>query len=439
MEVENKRQQEVQELLAELEEAAHNLHLKRRILDSIHDMREDVKELHSEIEWKKKIMEIDELIAYIRQSEGVDEQTAATAYGENVTEKEVMDRLSDILNRCYETNKLQNEIYEKGYRASAQEAERAMREMTNAEANFNEITHADVFCQSYQNIANCYGNQMDEAACRYVGEIADNYSTAVGKIRTMLSAFEYGGIGVTKKDLYQKWEKKQDSLKQKIREDVKSLEKGSSIIAEFGTKNIGEVQKIVEKNKKKCRNIKRTPLYVVLAVAVCLLIGGALMKKAVTDPFEIATDNIEVNVEGEERALLEFEMAATSKEMETAMDMILGELTKVLLLPIACAALIMVILCYFIIKTINKKYQKNTAKEVGIYLLNQTNRFWNQDSLKIVMEDSEEKIMRIADECYKTAVTSIFQGVFPQSKIEEGSKGNLSRICNEWEQIKRGI
>ena len=173
------------------------------------------------------------------------------------------------------------------------------------------------------------------------------------------------------------------------------------------------------------------------------------MKKAVTDTVKTATDNIaESNVAGQESALSEFGKEALSianesgiidKAVDKVTDKAFDTVEKALMLPAACAALIMVILLYFIIKTINKKYQKNTAKEVGIYLLNQTNRFWNQDSLKIVMEDSEEKIMRIADECYKTAVTSIFQGAFPQSKIEEGSKGNLSRICNEWEQIKRGI
>ena len=173
------------------------------------------------------------------------------------------------------------------------------------------------------------------------------------------------------------------------------------------------------------------------------------MKKAVTDTVKTATDNIaESNVAGQESALSEFGKEALSianesgiidKAVDKVTDKAFDTVEKALMLPAACAALIMVILLYFIIKTINKKYQKNTAKEVGIYLLNQTNRFWNQDSLKIVMEDIEEKIMRIADECYKTAVTSIFQGVFPQSKIEEGSKGNLSRICNEWEQIKRGI
>ena len=179
MNVENKCQQEARQIMQELESVSLDLGLKARIIDSIREMREELEEPCSEPEWKKKIMEADELVSYIAQKAGMSEKQISIDDSVSVTEEEVMEKILEILNRCYEDSGLQNDGYERGYREHTERAERDMREMTNTEANFKEASSVSAFCDYFKNVAKRYENRMNEEAERYAQELCDGYQGAM--------------------------------------------------------------------------------------------------------------------------------------------------------------------------------------------------------------------------------------------------------------------
>lgn len=436
MNVENKCQQEARQIMQELESVSLDLGLKARIIDSVREMREELEEPCSEPEWKKKIMEADELVSYIAQKAGMSEKQISIDDSVSVTEEEVMEKILEILDRCYEDSGLQNDGYERGYREHAERAERDMREMTNTEANFKEASSVSAFCDYFKNVAKRYENRMNEEAERYAQELCDGYQGAMKKISKMISALKHGDLGITRAQIYKQWDVNMDGAARSIKNEAAKVEKGGSSIAEFGEKNVGEVQKIIQKNEKKRDRMKKIPIYVMLAVLAGFAIAVTFVIKSVGGA--ISNAGITAESAGETLDLIEKGAGLFGMIAKAAGGGFSG-LFKAVLPVLLVALLLAAAFWYLLIKHADKKYKERVCKEISSFMIRQTGAFWKEEPLKEQMLESERRIRRIADEHYKRIFSPLFQNAFPNGRANADARNRLLKLCGEWELVKRSI
>ncbi len=436
MNVENKCQQEARQIMQELESVSLDLGLKARIIDSVREMREELEEPCSEPEWKKKIMEADELVSYIAQKAGMSEKQISIDDSVSVTEEEVMEKILEILDRCYEDSGLQNDGYERGYREHAERAERDMREMTNTEANFKEASSVSAFCDYFKNVAKRYENRMNEEAERYAQELCDGYQGAMKKISKMISALKHGDLGITRAQIYKQWDVNMDGVARSIKNEAAKVEKGGSSIAEFGEKNVGEVQKIIQKNEKKRDRMKKIPIYVMLAVLAGFAIAVTFVIKSVGGA--ISNAGITAESAGETLDLIEKGAGLFGMIAKAAGGGFSG-LFKAVLPVLLVALLLAAAFWYLLIKHADKKYKERVCKEISSFMIRQTGAFWKEEPLKEQMLESERRIRRIADEHYKRIFSPLFQNAFPNGRANADARNRLLKLCGEWELVKRSV
>ncbi len=436
MNVENKCQQEARQIMQELESVSLDLGLKARIIDSIREMREELEEPCSEPEWKKKIMEADELVSYIAQKAGMSEKQISIDDSVSVTEEEVMEKILEILNRCYEDSGLQNDGYERGYREHAERAERDMLEMTNTEANFKEASSVSAFCDYFKNVAKRYENRMNEEAERYAQELCDGYQGAMKKISKMISALKHGDLGITRAQIYKQWDVNMDGVARSIKNEAVKVEKGGASIAEFGEKNVGEVQKIIQKNEKKRDRMKKIPIYVMLAVLAGFAIAVTFIIKSVGGA--ISNAGITAESAGETLDLIEKGAGLFGMIAKAAGGGFSG-LIKGVLPFLLVALLLAAAFWYLLIKHADKKYKERVCKEISSFMIRQTGAFWKEEPLKEQMLESERRIRRIADEHYKRIFSPLFQNAFPNGRANADARNRLLKLCGEWELVKRSV
>lgn len=318
-----------------------------------------------------------------------------------VAEEEVKERIIEILNRCSESNELASEIYDNGYRSSAKEAERHMREIVNVKANFQEVISPHAFSQCFHRIGEGYDNQMNDAAYQYTDKITENYNNAMQKVRKMLLSLGHGSMGISQRDIYKKWDEGKEQVNRSLREQAAGLEKGGREIAGFGDKNVAAIRKIVKKNKRRYRRVKLIPLYIILGLLIAILAGGIILYQ---------TGKTEETAETMEETKQQENMFKVRDLLEN-IDKI-GEIKDYLTDGAAIAAgfvvFIIAVLWFLLVAAANKWYKARVCEEASAFLLKQMNDFWQQEPLKNFMEKSRLEIKENAEEVYRDKFTSVF-------------------------------
>lgn len=324
-----------------------------------------------------------------------------TGYEEQmeVTEEEVKGRITDILNRCSESNELASEVYENGYQFSAKEAERHMREIVNVKANFQEVTSSHAFSQCFHKMGEKYNNQMNDAARQYMDGISKNYNSAMQKIRKMLASMGHDSMGVSQRDIYKKWDEGKAQVNRSLKEQVAGLEKGGKEIAEFGDRNVTSVQKIIKKNKKKYRRVKLIPLYIILGLLIVIMAKGIILQQTEETTEETKQQNTMSDAVDK--------LGGIKKIVEMAGGSLLSFLSGIATTA-GYVVFIIAVLWYFLAIAANKWCKARICEEVSTFLLKQVNDFWQQESLVDSMEKSRLEIKENAEEVYRNKFASIF-------------------------------
>lgn len=428
-------------MLAGMEETAVELEMKMRFLDAIRDMKQELAEPLLAEELRKKSLEIDELVRELKKQVTLESREIALNEVTSVTEREVEERVRGFLEECREANQeiLLND--RKGYATYVQEAERDMRDLANVSANYETVTDATRFCDSFYKIGSKLDEQIGELAKPCAENLMDNYDRAIKRIGNMLSDTGYRpGI---QRELYTKWSTVFESMKEQLREKAGQMDYGGRAIKGFADEHTGPVQKIIEKVNRKYKRIKKIPLYVMLSVLAILIVFIIVLfvmaGRLAGTVGEVVANEIETNgLSDTVDSISEFGsgIAALLKMFGTgsvdSAAAVGGGWIAIIIL--ALMGLLWVFLC----RLLNKRCKKQICSEVGAYLSERLDVFWQTEPISEQIKMSFEQMNAHAEFLSGKKLNEIFGGmVYDTTQNEASGIGRMLRLCREWEQIKR--
>ena len=427
-------------MLVGMEETAVELEMKMRFLDAIRDMKQELAEPLSAEELRKKSLDIDELVRELKKQVTPENREIALNEVTSVTEREVEERVRGFLEECREANQeiLLND--REGYATYVQEAERDMRDFVDVSANYETVTNAAQFCDSFYKIGSKLDRQIEELAKPCAENLMDSYDRTVKRIGNMLSDTGYRpGI---QRELYTKWSTIFESIKGQLMEKAGQMDYGGRAIKGFADEHAGPIQKIMEKVNRKYKRIKKIPLYVMLSILAILIVSIIVLfvmaRRLAGAVGEVVISEIETNgLSDTVDSIGEFGsgIAALLKMFGT------GSAGKaavgggwIVIIILALMGLFWFFLCWLL----NKRCKKQICSEVGAYLSESLGVFWQTESISEQIKKSFEQMNAHAELLSGEKLNEIFGGmVYDTTQNEASGIGRMLKLCREWEQIKR--
>lgn len=460
--LENTIQDNLYQFVTEVEGLAVDLELKIRFIDAIRDVKRKLEHSLEEIELRKIMVELDELVIQIRKTVEPEQKNLVVNDLTIVSESDVKKRIGKMLDECNKTNKIIAQERLQGYKTYIDETERAMRDIAKTEVNYERILDSEYFLQSFQTIGTRHNKKIEEIAVDYLEEASMNYDTTVERIGNMLSNISDQRLKLRRKELYVQWTERFPSVKQQLKNDIEAADKGGELIKNFGKKCQEPLLKMIHKTKKKYRRRKRMPFYLllILLLIACVLtisiivavsdLGGNLMKE--TEEFVTEIQDTQM-VETEQGGTIQ-KVTDKLNEINSGIEegeKLWGNLKKIAdniglsaILPMLNMLFVPILaiggtIWYVLCKHMNKKCKAQICKETGKYLTEQLDVFWMEQHIQLKVEEKYNEIVNRVAFTYEHILEEIFgMVVYDEREDKDSNIGKMLQICNEWENVKRG-
>lgn len=449
-------QRELLQWLSRMEKTAVKGHVKTRLLDAIEDCRKDLEGELTEQEQKAKVQELEELFGQVKKQTGFEAETDSLG-------AEVRQKAAEMMERCKRSNEALKKDYLNGAAAYIQEAELAMKEMCNVEANYEEVTNKDRFLNIFKGIGQKFKRQMDDSQREYISAGNQNYQNVFDRLKSLFSSTGYDKEAQQK--FYVTYYENQDVFIRNAQGYGDNLEKGESSITEYAESLQEKIEKIVKDIKSKTSRRKWIPLLVILLIAALGTTGKVVsdQKKAAKELAAIeqeireqeAAREAEAAARAEERAdeglegyikdkvdqsaeiVEEAAKEATEKAVEIAMQKASYEGKKLLLaavLTVGLPVLILLLVLYWIwAKGADKRCRRQIIQETG-KLEREALEEWRQ---KGTLAAAVEESFRLTEAYMEKQYGDLLSKLLNDEEEADPEKVEFARLCSEWENIKR--
>lgn len=416
-------QEEVFQWLCRLEEAAVQNNIKSRLLDAIRDCKKDLESELTEQEWRAKIPELDELSGQIKK------QVMPETEEQRLTD-DIAKKTSEILEQCKRANKLLQKEYCSGSLTYIQETERSMMELSNVNANYDEVTNEDRFFGVFQDIGKKYKQQMDGHAEKYVSAAGSNYQNAFDRLKNLFAGTGY--VDGAERKFYQAYYENQDTLMNDAKEYARSTDKGESSIAECAQELQIPLRQLIDKGKKKAALRKWFPVIVIVVVIVLGAAANVVKKNAETSHMQEQT----AEQAGDSGGLLdELVDSIADKAVDTAASAIVESIPKLMMSVVIPILLLLGILYWLWCRSTDKRCRKQIINEVGYFLGDALNKWVQQRKLMPAVEESFEMTGSYMTRQYGGILSQLMQD---EEKMTS-EKTEIARLLVEWDNIKRKV
>lgn len=376
---------------------------------------------------------------------------------------EVRQKAAEMMERCKRSNEALKKDYLNGAAAYIQEAELAMKEMCNVEANYEEVTNKDRFLNIFKGIGQKFKRQMDDSQREYISAGNQNYQNVFDRLKSLFSSTGYDKEAQQK--FYVTYYENQDVFIRNAQGYGDNLEKGESSITEYAESLQEKIEKIVKDIKSKTSRRKWIPLLVILLIAALGTTGKVVsdQKKAAKELAAIeqeireqeAAREAEAAARAEERAdeglegyikdkvdqsaeiVEEAAKEATEKAVEIAMQKASYEGKKLLLaavLTVGLPVLILLLVLYWIwAKGADKRCRRQIIQETG-KLEREALEEWRQ---KGTLAAAVEESFRLTEAYMEKQYGDLLSKLLNDEEEADPEKAEFARLCSEWENIKR--
>lgn len=453
-------QDEMHQFIKKLEEFAIDAQLKMRIIDNIRDIKKNVQGVLSEQELRRKMVELDELFVQIRKVMEPETKSIVVNDLTVVSEEDIRNRIKEILEECSRTNDVIAQEQLNGYASYIEETKRYMEDIEKTEANYEIIINAELFSEIFHNIGRKHNNRMNEIVECYLEEVSANYDKTVGRIGNMLSGISDSRLKLRQKDLYVRWTEPFERTKQKLKSEIKELDKGGKIIDDFGNLNKSPIYKRVQKIQKKYKRKKRMPLYILLILLLFLCVGiiGMVLQmldlsgNVISDVEEIVTEVQSTELSDTEKVSTLHQIVEGLKAINDGIDegeKIWNTLSKIFnkvglaIESLSLNTLPIIILIgigiYLRNARLNKKCKAQICKVTREYLKEKIDVFWQEKQVQFEVEKRFTEIIEKVSSTYECIIEEIFgMALYDEKDGENSCISRMVQLSDEWEKIKRG-
>ncbi len=449
-------QRELLQWLNRMEKTAVKGHVKTRLLDAIEDCRKDLEGELTEQEQKAKVRELEELFGQVKKQTGFEAETDSLG-------AEVRQKAAEMMERCRRSNEALKKDYLNGAAAYIQEAELAMKELCNVEANYEEVTNKDRFLNIFKGIGQKFKRQMDDSQREYISAGNQNYQNVFDRLKSLFSSTGYDKEAQQK--FYVTYYENQDVFIRNAQGYGDNLEKGESSIIEYAESLQEKIEKIVKDIKGKTTHRKWIPFLVILLIAALGTTGKVIsdQKKAAREQAAVeqeireqeAAREAEAAARAEERAdgglegyikdkvdqsaeiVEEAAKEATEKAVEIAMQKASYEGKKLLLaavLTVGLPVLILLLVLYWIwAKGADKRCRSQIIRETGKLEKEALEEWRQKGTLAAAVEESFQLTEAYMEKQYGDLLSKLLN----DEEEADPEKAEFARLCSDWENIKR--
>lgn len=449
-------QRELLQWLNRMEKTAVKGHVKTRLLDAIEDCRKDLEGELTEQEQKAKVRELEELFGQVKKQTGIEAETDSLG-------AEVRQKAAEMMERCRRSNEALKKDYLNGAAAYIQEAELAMKELCNVEANYEEVTNKDRFLNIFKGIGQKFKRQMDDSQREYISAGNQNYQNVFDRLKSLFSSTGYDKEAQQK--FYVTYYENQDVFIRNAQGYGDNLEKGESSITEYAESLQEKIEKIVKDIKGKTTHRKWIPFLVILLIAALGTTGKVIsdQKKAAREQAAVeqeireqeAAREAEAAARAEERAdeglegyikdkvdqsaeiVEEAAKEATEKAVEIAMQKASYEGKKLLLaavLTVGLPVLILLLVLYWIwAKGADKRCRSQIIQETGKLEKEALEEWRQRGTLAAAVEES----FRLTEAYMEKQYGDLLSKLLNDEEEADPEKAEFTRLCSDWENIKR--
>lgn len=433
-------QKEIQQWLCRLEETAINGHVKTRLLDAVRDCKKDLQKKLTPETWADRSRELDELLEQLKK------QMPYETKGET-PESEVRQKASEMIERCRRSNDLRKKDYVNDSDTYIQEAEKAMRDLCNVAANYEEVTRKERFVSAVHSIGEKYKLQIDEVQEKYIHVLHQNYQHMFDRMKELFYSAGYGEE--TQRKFYETYYANLDVLAGDTAGYARKLEKGQSSMADYAEEVQGPIQKTIKRLKGRAARKKRLPMLVLLLAAV-LWIGG---KTAYQWTNEVRTEEASVQGEAVQEEAPAGETTASkigeavkiggtvAKEVSKSSGT--GKILKAVLSVILSLVmgwgipfLLLVFVLYWLwTRSVDRHCRDQIVKETSDLQNTALQEWERQGTLTAAVEKSFEAIEIYVYSKYE----ELLMQLSGDQKKTVSEKELFQELCAEWEMMKRKV
>lgn len=451
-------QRELLQWLNRMEKTAVKGHVKTRLLDAIEDCRKDLEGELTEQEQKAKVRELEELFGQVKKQTGFEAETDGLG-------AEVRQKAAEMMERCRRSNEALKKDYLNGAAAYIQEAELAMKELCNVEANYEEVTNKDRFLNIFKGIGQKFKRQMDDSQREYISAGNQNYQNVFDRLKSLFSSTGYDKEAQQK--FYVTYYENQDVFIRNAQGYGDNLEKGESSIIEYAESLQEKIEKIVKDIKGKTTHRKWIPFLVILLIAALGTTGKVVsdQKKAARELAAVeqeireqeaareaearAAERADESLEGYIRdkvdqsaeAVEEAAKKVTEKAAEAAAKKAAYQGKKLLLASAGMAALtvglpvlILLLVLYWIwAKGADKRCRSQIIRETGKLEKEALEEWRQKGTLAAAVEESFGLTEAYMEKQYGDLLSKLLN----DEEEADPEKAEFARLCSDWENIKR--
>lgn len=422
-------QKEVLQWLGRIEETAVSNQVKTRLLDAVREYKKELESDLTQEEWVVKSQELEDLLGQIKRQMLYDPEK------EDLTE-EIRQKASEMLERCRRSNGILKEDYINGSAAYIQEAERSMNELCNVRANYDDVTNKERFLNVMGSIGQKYKEQVDTFQEKYISALLQNYQNVFDRLKGLFTSTGYGKE--TQQKFYETYYENQDGLARETRGYARNLEKGQSSIAEYAENVQTPIQQAVSRIKRKAARKKWTPILIIALIAV-LGIAGQAVRRHMDAAAEQEMQAEETEEISNEQKLLEIAEQVLEKKADQAVDMGASDFFEAIVggtMMVGVPVLILLFVLYWFWIQSVKKRCRNSIIEEAEKLQRTSLEEWKQaGSLAAAVGESFGMIEAYADKKHQELLSQLWNS----QKKTDPEKAKFSKICSDWENIKRKV
>ena len=426
-------QEETFEWISRLEELAVQNNVKLRLLDAIRDCKRAMEPELSEVQWRQKCMEIDELL------EQMEKQLIPQPLKSDL-ETDVALRVSEILARCRRTNELLLSEYSNGAGTYVQEAEGSMLELSNVKANYDEVTNLERLLGAFRNIGQKLKMQLDEQSEKCVKSIDRNYMDAFDRMRGLFSGT--GFDQTAKQKFYKTFYENMDIYAKEAQEYARSIDKGESKISELAEKIRSPLEKLLSRLGRKAHLLKWLPaILLALVLGAYLLSNYIITAKTQMQETEQTVDGKPIeSPEGVLDSIASFDVNKVlpgdrNKEeplkwAEIAVKLVFFFMIR---LPIILLA---ILLYYLYCKGVNKRHRVWVCNQAGTLLATSIEEFRRENTLDFAAKESYQQIYGHMRNQYEGLLSELLPDLIQEDNGDKKEE-MFKMLCAEWKNIKR--
>ena len=422
--LDEKKRQETLALVSTLYNLAVDLEVKMRVQDSLLECKKLLQEDGAGENWNQIARQLEEAINFMEQQiSGKD--TSVVVNDVEVSKEEIKQKILELWTKGENTGAQLKEFYRKSQIQMNEKLRRDMADWTNVAANYEMMSMPERFVEKCAFTGQDYDRQMEELGQKYLDEVCGEYAQAMNRIKSLLTTLGPDVLNVRTREIYEKWDAQSEVNREKFRRQIAEQEKCGNVIADFGRGHVPEMNRIIQKYKRKRKFYVCLPLLVVLILLVVLVVGVAIFIWNASKKLE---EESGINI-GEAVELWQ-NISGLGLGGEAAAAGGAG------FIGIGIPILIIIVVAYVLwIQFMNSRYRRWLIKALGDYLRPHVEAFWQENVLESMGEQYFNEIGQGLKDGNNALFASLFEADFGTEE-ENGWSVQLQHIKRQWKQIQ---